>query len=57
VVERPIQPKVDPVVVPINDDPGVDFRDWLASRAPAGSVDIGGAAADVIRDMRENCEG
>jgi hypothetical protein len=47
---------MDPVVVPINDDPEVDFRDWLTARGPNESVDIGGAAADVIREIREHGE-
>ena len=37
-------------------DPGTDFRDWLASRASVEPVDIGGAAADIIRDIREHRE-
>ena len=54
--QRPVDPETDPVVVPINDDPGIDFRDWLAARAPAEPVDIGRAATDSIRAIRDNGE-
>ena len=54
--QRPVDPETDPVVVPINDDPGSDSRDWLAARAPAEPIDIGRAATDSIRAIRDNGE-
>ena len=56
VAKRPVDVEIDPVVVPINDDPGTDFRDWLALRASVEPVDIGGPVADIIRDIREHGE-
>jgi hypothetical protein len=54
--KRPVDVEIDPVVVPINDEPGTDSRDWIAGRTSVESVDIGGTAADIIRDIREHGE-
>ena len=55
VATRPVDVEADPVIVPINDDPEIGFREWLGSRpwvAPAEIADTT-AVANAIREIRE----
>lgn len=56
VAKRPLDLEIDPAVIPINDDPGTDFRDWLGDRPAADPVDTGAGVAEIIREIREHRE-
>lgn len=48
----------DDLIVVINEDqPAMDRADWLRLLSADGETDVDAQAADIVRELRERCEG
>jgi hypothetical protein len=48
--------EIDPVVVPVDDDPVGDFREWLSTRPPLEPLAAGVSGATAVRELRDESE-